>query len=49
VPYANFWTTPGMLYTALSRCRTPEGLRLVSNERQLTARIVNNPKLARWA
>jgi hypothetical protein len=49
VYHSQFWSQSGMLYTALSRCRTPEGLRLVGTEQQFAARVNANPKLARWA
>jgi hypothetical protein len=49
VYHSQFWSQPGMLYTALSRCRTPGGLRLVGTEQQFAMRCRSNPKLGRWA
>jgi ATP-dependent exoDNAse (exonuclease V) alpha subunit len=49
VYHSQFWSQVGMIYVALSRCRTPGGLRLVGTADQLRARINTNPKLARWA
>jgi len=49
VYHSQFWSQPGMLYTALSRCRTPQGLKLVGTEQQFAMRCSSNPKLARWA
>ncbi len=47
--HSAFWMTPGMLYVAMSRCRTPEGLRLVGAAKQFEARIVTDPRVSRWA
>lgn len=41
----HFFKTPGMLYVALSRCRTPQGLRLVGSARMLAERCTVHPKL----
>src|SRR5216683_1771960 len=46
--HSKFWETPGMTYTALSRARTPEGLRLVGLPMQFQARITVNPKIVPW-
>lgn len=43
-----FWAEPGMLYVALSRARTPQGLRLVGTPQQFEARINVNPEIRRW-
>jgi hypothetical protein len=44
-----FWAHPAMLYVALSRARTPEGLRLVgSGVKQFTSRITVDPKVIPW-
>lgn len=40
-----FFSTGGMLYVALSRCRTAEGLRLVGTAQGFRARCVVNPKV----
>jgi ATP-dependent exoDNAse (exonuclease V) alpha subunit len=41
----NFFKSPGMLYVALSRCRTSEGLRLVGSEAALVERCAADPRL----
>lgn len=46
--HSMFWSTPGMLYVALSRARTPEGLRLVGTEQQFSLRVKSNPLIQRW-
>jgi hypothetical protein len=46
--HSHFWTQPSMLYVAMSRARTPEGLRLVGNVKQFEKRIVVDPKIRRW-
>jgi hypothetical protein len=43
-----FFGTPGMLYVALSRARTAEGLRLVGSPKVLIERCVSDPKLRAW-
>jgi ATP-dependent DNA helicase PIF1 len=40
--------TPGMLYTALSRARTREGLRIVGNAHLLNERNNIHPKVREW-
>lgn len=45
---SQFWMSSGMAYVALSRARTPKGLRIVCSVDQFRARIRVNPKLARW-
>lgn len=47
--HSAFWQQPGLLYVALSRCRTPDGLHLVGTEQQFAARVTVNPKVTRWA
>jgi hypothetical protein len=39
---------PGMLYVALTRARTPEGLRLVGNVDGLRERVTVHPDLGAW-
>lgn len=46
--HSQFWATPGMLYVALSRARTPQGLRLVGSPAQFESRININPDIRRW-
>ena len=46
--HSHFWTQPSMLYTALSRARTPEGLRLVGTVKQFEKRMVVDPKCRQW-
>ncbi len=43
-----FFGNPGMMYVALSRCRTPEGLRLVGSEEMMVKRTVVNQKVKRF-
>jgi len=44
----HFFTQPGMMYTALSRCRTAEGLRIVGNPETFRIRCTVNPKVTPW-
>lgn len=44
----HFFSTPGMLYVALSRARTAEGLQLVGTLDGLKARMTVNPKIVPW-
>lgn len=44
----HFFGTPAMSYVAVSRCRTPEGLRIVGDERLLASRCKIDPKVRRW-
>lgn len=46
--HSKFWAHPGMLYVALSRARTPQGLRLVGTPGQFEARINTDPNIRRW-
>lgn len=46
--HSHFWTQPSMAYVAMSRARTPEGLRIVCTEKQLRARIVANKACREW-
>jgi ATP-dependent DNA helicase PIF1 len=43
-----FFKTPGMLYVALSRARTSDGLRLVGSPRVLIERCMSDPRLKEW-
>lgn len=43
-----FFGNPGSMYVALSRCRTPEGLRLVGNELLMARRTNINPLVKRF-
>lgn len=44
----SFFSQPGMLYVALSRARTAEGLRLVGNEQGFRTRCTVSPKIKEW-
>lgn len=44
----HFFTTCGMLYVALSRARTAEGLRIVGTPKQFVERCTVDPKLTEW-
>lgn len=44
----HFFSSPAMTYVAVSRCRTPEGLRIVGDERLLGSRCKIDPKVKRW-
>jgi len=44
----SFFTHPGMLYVALSRCRTSAGMRIVGTKAQFLDRIRVNEKVRRW-
>ncbi len=43
-----FFKTPGMVYVALSRARSLEGLRLVGSTAAFIERCVTDPRLSRW-
>lgn len=45
----NFYRSAGMVYVALSRVRSPDGLRIVGNPRTLQGRINLDPRVRRWA
>ena len=45
---SRFWAQPSMLYVAMSRARTPEGLRLVGSVKQFEKRITVDPKVRPW-
>lgn len=45
----HFWAgQPGMLYVALTRCRTPEGLRIVGDVAGLSKKIKTDKRVMRW-
>lgn len=43
-----FWRQPGMLFVALSRARTPEGLRLIGNQTGFVERCRIEPRVLPW-
>jgi hypothetical protein len=43
-----FFSSPAMTYVAVSRCRTPQGLRIVGDERLLASRCKIDPRVTRW-
>jgi len=43
-----FLANPAMMYVALSRCRTPEGLVLVGSPEQVVAKTNVDPKVMEW-
>jgi hypothetical protein len=43
-----FFGMPAMIYTAVSRCRTPEGLRIVGDKSLLAKRTKVNPAILRF-
>lgn len=45
---AHFFGAPAMAYTSLSRCKTPEGLRLVGKVEDLRRRANVDPKVVGW-
>ena len=47
-PRSNFFGSPGMAYVALSRARSPEGMRVVSNPAQLAKRVIMAEGVDRW-
>lgn len=44
----HFFKQPGMLYVALSRCRTADGLRLVGNSKSFAERCVIDARVRPW-
>lgn len=44
----HFFSQPAMAYVAVSRCRTPEGLRVVGDEKLLASRCKIDPRVERW-
>ena len=43
-----FLAQPAMMYVALSRCRTPEGLVLVGNPEQVVTKTTVDPRVVEW-
>jgi hypothetical protein len=43
-----FFRSPGMLFVALSRARTAEGLRIIGTQAGLVERLTVNPKVRPW-
>jgi hypothetical protein len=43
-----FFKSPGMMYVALSRARTAEGLRLVGSPKAIVERCSSDPRLKAW-
>ena len=43
-----FFAHPGMLYVALSRCRTLEGLRIVGQRERFVMHCNSDPRVAQW-
>ena len=44
----NFMSAPGMCYVAISRCKTPQGLRIVGSPALLGSRVKTDPAVQRW-
>ena len=44
----HFYSQPAMIYVALSRCKSPEGLRIVGMPQTMAKRVSTDPKVARW-
>lgn len=44
----HFMSQPGMVYVALSRCRTAEGLRIVGDPDQMVRRVKTDEQVKRW-
>jgi hypothetical protein len=45
---AHFFGSPAMAYVSYSRCRTPEGLRIVGTPEMLARKCVVDPKVREW-
>jgi ATP-dependent DNA helicase PIF1 len=45
---SSFLASPSMMYVALSRCRTPEGLVLVGNPEQVVTKTNVDPRVMEW-
>lgn len=46
--HQNFMSAPGMVYVAISRCKSPQGLRIVGTPALLGARVKTDPLVQRW-
>lgn len=44
----HFWATPAMMYVAMSRCRTLEGLRVVGTPQMMTNKTKVDPRVKAW-
>lgn len=44
----NFMSAPGMCYVAISRCKSPQGLRIVGSPALLGSRVKTDPAVQRW-
>lgn len=44
----HFFGKPSMLFVALSRARTPQGLRIVGSQRSFVSRCATDPKVKEW-
>lgn len=46
--HQNFMSAAGMCYVAISRCKSPQGLRIVGTPALLGARVKTDPLVQRW-
>lgn len=46
--HQNFMSAPAMVYVALSRCKSPQGLRIVGSAALLGSRVKVDPVVQRW-
>lgn len=46
--HQNFMSASGMVYVAISRCKSPQGLRIVGSPQLLGARVKTDPAVQRW-
>jgi ATP-dependent DNA helicase PIF1 len=44
----HFFGSPSMIYVALSRCKTPEGLRIVGQSDVFAKRVMTAPEILKW-
>lgn len=44
----HFFSSPAMTYVSVSRCRTPEGLRIIGSPELLAERCKIDPRVKRW-